>query len=403
MTAEYKVHGDVAVITHEQPARSTAWATRPASASPRPGQGQRRPGRQGHRHHRRRQGVLGRRRHQGIRHAQGAARTQPAERDPRASRARPSRSSPRSTRCAWAAAWSWRWAATTASPRRAPARAARSQAGPAARRRRHAAPAARARRRDRAQHDRQRRAGQERDAGAAARPEAVRQAGRIGRVLLDEALAFAKSVAACRARCRWCATCHASTRRATPTSSSRATWSRAWRRTSRRRSSASTPSSRDQDEVRRRPGATSASIFTALMLTPESQGAAPPVLRRARRLQDPRRAGRHAEARHQVRSAVIGAGTMGGGIAMNFLNAGIPVTILEMKQEALDNGLATIRKNYEAQVKKGKLKQDKYEQRMALLIDHAELRRPRRRRPGDRGRVRGDGRQAEGVRAARRA
>ncbi len=65
--------------------------------------------------------------------------------------------------------------------------------------------------------------------------------------------------------------------------------------------------------------------------------------------------------------AVIGAGTMGGGITMNFLNAGIPVTILEMKQEALDRGIATIRKNYEAQVKKGKLKQDKYEQRMALL------------------------------------
>ncbi len=65
--------------------------------------------------------------------------------------------------------------------------------------------------------------------------------------------------------------------------------------------------------------------------------------------------------------AVIGAGTMGGGISMNFLNAGIPVKILEMKQEALDRGVGTIRKNYEAQVKKGKLKQDKYEQRMALL------------------------------------
>ena len=64
---------------------------------------------------------------------------------------------------------------------------------------------------------------------------------------------------------------------------------------------------------------------------------------------------------------VIGAGTMGGGIAMNFLNAGIPVKILEMKQEALDRGLGTIKKNYEAQVKKGKLKEDKYAQRMALL------------------------------------
>ncbi|CAN7618040.1 3-hydroxyacyl-CoA dehydrogenase NAD-binding domain-containing protein [Pseudorhodoferax sp. LjRoot39] len=74
--------------------------------------------------------------------------------------------------------------------------------------------------------------------------------------------------------------------------------------------------------------------------------------------------------------AVIGAGTMGGGISMNFLNAGVPVTMLEMKQEALDRGVATIRKNYEAQVKKGKLKQDKYEQRMALLqttLDYADL------------------------------
>ena len=65
--------------------------------------------------------------------------------------------------------------------------------------------------------------------------------------------------------------------------------------------------------------------------------------------------------------SVIGAGTMGGGIAMNFLNAGIPVKMLEIKQDALDRGVATIRKNYEAQVKKGKLKQDKYDQRMALL------------------------------------
>ena len=65
--------------------------------------------------------------------------------------------------------------------------------------------------------------------------------------------------------------------------------------------------------------------------------------------------------------AVIGAGTMGGGIAMNFLNAGLPVVMLEMKQEALDKGVAIIRKNYNAQVKKGKLKQDKLDERMALL------------------------------------
>ena len=74
--------------------------------------------------------------------------------------------------------------------------------------------------------------------------------------------------------------------------------------------------------------------------------------------------------------AVIGAGTMGGGIAMNFLNAGIPVVMLEMKQEAIDRGVGVIRKNYEAQVAKGKLKQDKYEQRMALLsstLNYADL------------------------------
>jgi 3-hydroxyacyl-CoA dehydrogenase len=65
--------------------------------------------------------------------------------------------------------------------------------------------------------------------------------------------------------------------------------------------------------------------------------------------------------------AVIGAGTMGGGIAMNFLNAGIPVKIIETKQEALDRGVALIRKNYEAQVAKKKLKQENYEQRMSLL------------------------------------
>ena len=65
--------------------------------------------------------------------------------------------------------------------------------------------------------------------------------------------------------------------------------------------------------------------------------------------------------------AVIGAGTMGGGIAMNFLNAGVPVTLLETKQEALDRGVATIRKNYEGTVKRGKLTAEKLESRMALL------------------------------------
>ncbi len=65
--------------------------------------------------------------------------------------------------------------------------------------------------------------------------------------------------------------------------------------------------------------------------------------------------------------AVIGAGTMGGGISMNFLNAGIAVTMLETKQEALERGVATIRKNYENTVRRGKLTQEKLDQRMALL------------------------------------
>ena len=65
--------------------------------------------------------------------------------------------------------------------------------------------------------------------------------------------------------------------------------------------------------------------------------------------------------------AVIGAGTMGSGISMNFLNAGIPVTMLETKQDGLDRGVATISKNYQNTVKRGKLTQEKYDQRMALL------------------------------------
>jgi 3-hydroxyacyl-CoA dehydrogenase len=68
---------------------------------------------------------------------------------------------------------------------------------------------------------------------------------------------------------------------------------------------------------------------------------------------------------HKV--GVIGAGTMGGGIAMNFLNAGIPVVMLETAQAALDRGVGTMKRNYEAQVKKGKLTAEKLDQRMALL------------------------------------
>ncbi len=65
--------------------------------------------------------------------------------------------------------------------------------------------------------------------------------------------------------------------------------------------------------------------------------------------------------------AIIGAGTMGSGIAMNFLNAGIPVQLLELQPEALERGVATVRRNYEAQIAKGKLKPEALAQRMALL------------------------------------
>ncbi|QRY77813.1 enoyl-CoA hydratase/isomerase family protein [Pseudomonas sp. PDNC002] len=74
--------------------------------------------------------------------------------------------------------------------------------------------------------------------------------------------------------------------------------------------------------------------------------------------------------------AVIGAGTMGGGIAMNFANAGIPVVVLEQKSEALERGLANVRRNYESSVSRGKLNAEQLEQRMQLLVgtlDYADI------------------------------
>jgi len=107
-------------------------------------------------------------------------------------------------------------------------------------------------------------------------------------------------------------------------------------------------------------------IFVNLMWTPESRALRHIFMadRAASKIAD---VSEDTPKRNVASVAIIGAGTMGGGIAMNFMNAGIPVKILEMKQEALDRGLATIRKNYESQIAKGKLKTDKYEERMALL------------------------------------
>jgi len=115
--------------------------------------------------------------------------------------------------------------------------------------------------------------------------------------------------------------------------------------------------------------------FAALMVTPESKALRHAFFaeRAASKIPD---VPESTPVRDIRKVAVIGAGTMGGGIAMNFLNAGTPVVMLEMKQEALDKGLAIIRKNYESQVKKGKLKEDKYAERMALLsttLSYAEL------------------------------
>jgi 3-hydroxyacyl-CoA dehydrogenase len=70
---------------------------------------------------------------------------------------------------------------------------------------------------------------------------------------------------------------------------------------------------------------------------------------------------------------IIGAGTMGGGIAMNFVNLGIPVTIVETKQDALDRGLGVVRKNYERSTKSGKLTMADVDKRMALFTGTLEL------------------------------
>src|SRR5258705_262455 len=82
-------------------------------------------------------------------------------------------------------------------------------------------------------------------------------------------------------------------------------------------------------------------------------------------------------AKEIKKAAVIGAGTMGGGIAMNFANAGIPVTVVEVAQDVLDRGLAVVRKNYAATVEKGRLSQADMDKRMGLItgsLDRAAVR-----------------------------
>jgi len=84
----------------------------------------------------------------------------------------------------------------------------------------------------------------------------------------------------------------------------------------------------------------------------------------------------NTEPRPIHRVGVIGAGTMGGGISMNFLSAGIPVTIVEMGQEALDRGTGLMRKNYEATASKGRMTAEQVEKAMGYLqptLDFAAL------------------------------
>ncbi len=88
---------------------------------------------------------------------------------------------------------------------------------------------------------------------------------------------------------------------------------------------------------------------------------------------------------------VLGAGTMGGGIAMNFANVGIPVTIVERDQASLDRGLGVVRKNYERSASRGSIPPEAVEERMALITgstDKADFADVRHRH---RGRVRGHG------------
>ena len=67
------------------------------------------------------------------------------------------------------------------------------------------------------------------------------------------------------------------------------------------------------------------------------------------------------------RAAVVGAGTMGGGIAMTYANAGIPVLLKEVDEAALERGLATIRRNYDVTMSKGKMTAEQVEKTMALI------------------------------------
>jgi 3-hydroxyacyl-CoA dehydrogenase len=117
-------------------------------------------------------------------------------------------------------------------------------------------------------------------------------------------------------------------------------------------------------------------LFTTLMLSPESAA--------LRHVFQAERAASHildvpddTPVRPIAKVGVIGAGTMGGGITMSLINAGLPVVLLETKQDALDRGLANIRRNYQGALRKGTLNEASLAQRLALItptLDFALLR-----------------------------
>jgi 3-hydroxyacyl-CoA dehydrogenase len=117
-------------------------------------------------------------------------------------------------------------------------------------------------------------------------------------------------------------------------------------------------------------------LFTTLMLSPESAA--------LRHIFQAERAASHildvaddTPIRPLRKIGVIGAGTMGGGITMSLINAGLPVVMLETKQDALDRGLANIRRNYQGALRKGTLNEASLAQRLALItptLDYALLR-----------------------------
>jgi 3-hydroxyacyl-CoA dehydrogenase len=111
---------------------------------------------------------------------------------------------------------------------------------------------------------------------------------------------------------------------------------------------------------------TEESLFIGLMSSPESKALRHAffAMRAAAKIPDVP----NSTPLRPIKSvAVIGAGTMGGGIAMNFVNAGIPVTVLETTQAALDKGLGTVKKNFENTLKKGRLTQDEFDNRIKQI------------------------------------